>query len=103
MIHYDRFIHEIAEESVLLSRLTALANWKVFTHGMRNEFFLISEVAFDRPSLPSCFPDIEEILLLSQQENERIERVCEGDSLSIAARCASRGHTHVYTLGKGRA
>ncbi len=48
---------------------------------MRNEFHPISEVAFDHPSLPSWFPDTEEILLLSQQENERIERACEGDSL----------------------
>ncbi len=48
---------------------------------MRNELSRSKEVAFDRPLLPSCFPDTEEILLLSQRENERIERACEGDSL----------------------
>ena len=31
------------------------------SHGLCNEFYLISEVAFDGSSLPSCLPDAGEI------------------------------------------
>ncbi len=58
-------------------------------HGMRNEFNLIREGAFDCLWLPCSFHKDEIVLIPLSGKSESIERVGEGNAGERTARCVS--------------
>ena len=78
------FLYEVPQSSTITSSFCASnCSWNAATHGLRNEFYIFSEVAFSDASLLLYLLDAGGNPLLSQQESERIERASKADSLPL--------------------
>jgi len=73
-------------------------SWSNITHGLRNEFCLISEVIFDRLSHHGVCLTVGKFLSWASKKARGLNALMKPIYILSATRCASRGHQSAKSL-----